>query len=122
MNTKTIRVADATNLQLDWLAAKAAGAEGAILAHLFHFRPDFHPTTDLSIMNCLIDRKKIGLARGNDILFVDGGREPLWIASHPSLAAIHPNGVHAPTAPLAVTRCYVISELGETVEVPEELV
>lgn len=115
MNTKTIRVADATNTQLDWLIAKASGAEGAILAHLFHFRPDFHPTTNPAMMWPIIERAESYTLKK-------------WAEARPDLAyqchiwdgEVDYQGF-GPTALIAASRCYVASKLGETAEVPEEL-
>lgn len=107
---KTIRVSEATNTQLDWLVAKALGAEGAMLKHLFHYRPDFHPTTNPAQMWPTIDRERIS------IRFWDNTQDVH--AYMPNSDAAWSEG---PTALIAAARCFVASKLGDVVEVPEEL-
>ena len=107
---KMIKVSEATNIQLDWLVAKALGAEGAILKHLFHYRPDFHPTTNFVMMWPIIDRERIS------IRFWDNTQ-----AVHAYMPNSGAEWSEGPTALIAAARCYVVSKLGETVEVPDEL-
>lgn len=104
---KEINVSEATNNQLDWLVAKASGGEGAILKHLFHYRPDFHPTTNPALMWPIIEREKISMGWGRGV----------WSAATPHQAFC----IADSTALIAAARCYVLSRLGEIAEVPEEL-
>ena len=99
---KTIKVAEATELQLDWLVARIEGDElpkdgGKGLDY----------STDWACGGSLIEREGISIYR---------------ITSDWS-AAYYPSGAtqDGPTALIAVMRCHVASKLGDTAEVPEEL-
>lgn len=118
---KTIKVSEATNTQLDWLVAKCEGAED------LHFNGEFwivsdpingseylgnlDYTGDWSLMGPIIERERIGLSpwgdRGEWLAYTQRDRSSRWSAD---------------SALRAAAGCYVISKLGETVEVPEELV
>lgn len=133
---KTVKIADATNIQLDWLVATCAGIAFTldvslphypllVLAGEEHLVDDFYsgysPTKRPGQMWPIIEREGIELVRGNDLIFPKGNEkgeysEPLWLASRGGGRKFH-----GPTSLIAAARCYVASKLGETVEVPEEL-
>jgi len=119
-----IKVVEATNLQLDWLVVRAlqvSGVESYIfyspkLGAMYNSATDqvYRPTTDL--------------AQGGSILF--GAR--IEIRYHDVIVAgiWYRDGIgrdeqlHKATGPtelVAGLRCYVISVLGEEVEIPKEL-
>lgn len=123
---KTIKVSEATELQLDWLVAKcmvqdhedqltnSTTTNGWWIPGLFvdpnhRIRTDeFRPSSNWSQGGPIIERE------GISIIFHEQGH---WTASnlHGTVC------VGGPTPLIAAMRCYVTSKLGDTVEVPEEL-
>ena len=99
---KTIKVAEATELQLDWLVARIEGDElpkdgGKGLDY----------STDWACGGPIIEQDEITLHRmTND-----------WVAVHNPSGGGQPG----PTPLIAAMRCFVTSRLGEEVEVPDEL-
>lgn len=139
MNMKTIKVAEATNIQLDWLVATIEFPPGSYGGSAEHYSGNNNErwiripnkaerhydraryTTAWSQMGPIIEREGIEVVRGNDLIFPKGNEkgeyiEPLWLASRGGGRKFH-----GPTTLIAGARCYVASKLGETVEVPEEL-
>lgn len=119
---KKIQVSTATNNQLNWLVAKCEGAasirfdgefwrvlisEPAFLDYE-EFLGNLDYTTDWSQMGPIIEREGISFYKAN------GSK---WWA-HPYGGEYNAEG---PTSLMAAARCYVVSKLGEEVEVPEEL-
>lgn len=114
---KTIKVSEATGAALDWLVWVAAGgaaaypktATGKAFLKLWkgNTAKYVHPSTDWSQGGPIIERDEISLYRMTSD----------WIAVHNPVG----DGQSAPTPLIAAMRCYVASKLGETVEVPEEL-
>jgi hypothetical protein len=120
MTVKTIKVADATNIQLDWLVATCEGIAFTLDASLSyypvlvikgeeHLVDDFYsgysPTTRPEQMWPIIEGERMHIYAG-----------PQWTAS------IRPGQfMYGRTSLIAAARCYVASKLGDTVEVPEEL-
>ncbi len=117
---KTIKVAEASDTQLDWLVAKIEGE--AVVWYDKQGRPYerskwdmdplYQPTTNWSQMGPIIERERISIRAWTNVsvfhayMPVDGAE---WSSDGKS--------------PLvAAVRCYVASKLGEEVEVPEELV
>lgn len=117
---KTIKVSEATDTQLDWLVAKCEGLEveyindgiTRCLLRLTPFTGRYSPTTDWSQMGPIIEREKI------DCIADPNGRDVWEGRLYRNKAEYYRYGA---TALIAAARCYVASELGETVEVPEEL-
>lgn len=104
---KTIKVAEATELQLDWLVARIEGDElpksgGKGLGY----------SSDWAVGGPIIERELIDLlhVRQNDLSVA-------WDATFGNDEVV----VSGPTMLIAGLRCYVASKLGETAEVPEEL-
>jgi len=114
--TKKVKVAEATNLQLDWMVCKAGGGGGKNI-NLFidgHSRLGmFNYTTDWSQMGPIIEREFILLTgwrtSTHDVRL--GGIE----TATTSFCSM------GPTSLIAAARCYVASKFGDIVEVPEEL-
>lgn len=128
MTMKTIKVAEATNTQLDWLVARCEGAESIAfngeywivtdVINGWEYLGNLNYTTSPDLMWPIIEREEIGTRRN---VPCSKGRE--WEAS-PSPTAKGAGGAwgYGSTSLVAAARCYVASKLGETVEVPEELV
>lgn len=99
---KTIKVAEATERQLDWLVARIEGDElpkdgGKGLNY----------SSDWAHGGPILEREGISVYRMTSD----------WPAAYNQLEAIQ----DGPTPLIAVMRCYVSSCLGSEVEVPEEL-
>jgi hypothetical protein len=117
---KTIKISEATPLQLNWLVAKCEGYRPEHCADTIFVGGDYHeegysPTTDPAQMWPIIDR-------------IDGVQMKRWVESRPNLKCqveIHNYDgdtiQFGPTLLIAAARCYVASKLGDTAEVPEEL-
>lgn len=111
---KTINTADATDAALDWLVAEALGQD--------YYQPETGPSepdfsTDWSQGGPIIERE---IAKG---MFISGGVG--WGRACYGDCDEHgafDRFVHVADTPLiAAMRCFVASKLGDTVEVPEEL-
>lgn len=121
---KTIKVAEATELQLDWLVWKCAGgaaaypktASGPAFLKLWHGNSAkyVHPSTDPAQGQPILEREGINLKHwGEDW-------DSKWSA-HKGTGHYEGDMSFGDTQLIAGLRCYVASKLGETVEVPEEL-
>ena len=99
---KTIKVAEATERQLDWLVARIEGDE---LPKSGGQGLDY--SSDWACGGPILEREGISIYRMTSD----------WSAAY------NPSGAtqDGPTPLIAVMRCYVASKLGDTVEVPEEL-
>lgn len=100
---KTIKVAEATELQLDWLVASIEGDElpksgGKGLGY----------SSDWVVGGQIIEREGISIYRMTSD----------WSAAY------NPSGAaqDAPTPLIAAMRCFCCSKLGGVVDIPEELV
>ena len=128
---KTIKVAEATELQLDWLVAKCEDLklhrnalldgqvkEGWWVSGYYMDPNNWIPlsllnfSTDWAQGGPIIDRELIDLlhVRQNDLSIA-------WDATFGNDEVVE----SGPTALIAAMRCYVASKLGDTAEVPEEL-
>jgi hypothetical protein len=121
-----VKTSDLIGPALDWAVAKCEGAyiskesdepfwlEGIVAAPCFLDK--YQPSTDWSQGGPIIEREGIEIRKGNPLYFPQGNErgdyyEPLWLAGKQ----------HGTTALIVAMRCYVASKLGDTVEVPEEL-
>lgn len=133
---KAIKVADATNTQLDWLAAKCEGLNPNTDYHApsqWGLFPGWREangfgyaiknyTTDWSQMGRIIEREGIDISLDRDRVFDPDEKVERWYASKPSDTTTDAEWTeYGPTPLIAAARCYVTSKLGEIVEVPEEL-
>ena len=100
---KTIKVAEATELQLDWLVARIEGDE---LPKAGGKGLDY--STDWACGGPLLGRE------GISVIFHEQGH---WTASnlHGTVC------VGGPTPLIAAMRCFCCSKLGDVVDIPEEL-
>jgi hypothetical protein len=127
---KTIKAADATNIQLDWLVAKAKSLhvrfwESPTLVEILHPNLDwisFKPSTNWSQGGPIIEREGIelmcNLTATEAKMFKDAHAD--WQAFYRKRRAADQRS-HAVLPLMAAMRCFVVSKLGETVEIPKEL-
>lgn len=113
---KKIQVSTATNNQLNWLVAKCERTDYIPVSGVNGIGMEFSATTyttDWSLMGPIVDREFISLT---------GWRTPThdMRVAHLELVSTSVMG-KGPTALIATARCYVVSKLGEEVEIPEEL-
>jgi len=120
-----IKVSDTTTLQLDWLVAKCEGKNGVlhddgitrcivIAAASGVYKGTFNPAINWNIGGPIIEREGLSIQHmGDDFENPwmsrrgDGHWEGGWASgSTPLVAAMH---------------CFVVSKLGENVELPNEL-
>ena len=131
---KTVKVAEATNEQLNWLVARIESTASptdmdsanillyrtiATNAWMYNKRA-IHYSTDWSQMGPIIEREGVHLFQP-----VDSHFKPLsqWVAALPyNSTSTLKRCSYGPTPLIAAARCYVVSKLGDTVEVPEELI
>jgi hypothetical protein len=116
-----IKVSEATNIQLNWLVGTLSqgwSEEDALLWVQDDEEYQFNPTTDWAQGGPIIEREKISLQR---LFFADGGYFAMWwpVDAHDQ----HDRMIHieGETPLIAAMRCYVASNLGDEVEIPEEL-
>lgn len=120
-----LKVSEATNTQLDWLVAKCEGKNGVlhddgitrcivIAAASGVYKGTWRPTVNWSQMGPIIEREKI--ATHWRITDAEGGG--YWQAEN---LFTDTYGVIGTTQLIATARCYVMSKLGQEVEIPEEL-
>lgn len=121
---KKIKVSEASGVVLDWLVAKCAGylhqqdygwtvvlpVPGEPPTVHLPFPRHFSPSTRWAQGGPIIERERIRL----------DPREATW---HAQIWSDEETEVrYSPTPLIAAMRCYVASKLGDTVEVPEELI
>lgn len=112
MAMKQIKVAEATELQLDWLVARIEGDElpkdgGKGLDY----------STDWAHGGPIVEREFITVEAGHPWQAVT----EIEVAEGDYIASAEVR-TYGPTPLVAAMRCYAVSKLGDTVEVPEELV
>ena len=115
----TIKVSEATSLQLNWLVAKCEGLECEVPAYA---DTPWVRVTDTSGLQYVCPDYSTGWAQGGPILEREG--ISIYRMTSDWSAAYNPSGAtqDGPTPLIAVMRCYVASKLGETAKVPEELI
>lgn len=111
-----VKTSELAGRALDWVVAKL---EGVPVDH-----PDYvwkiggtvyRYSTDWAQGGPIIEREKIAVAYEPSLVYDDSCR---WKA----LCAMNDNGhEYGPTPLIAAMRCYVMSELGDEVDVPDEL-
>ena len=111
---KTIPVVSLSKSALDYAVTKCEGVDYTPCAAYNGIGMKIEPTncsTDWSIGGPIIEREKIniGISTIDEwMAFIYDGLEMTWIA-------------HGQTPLIAAMRCYVASKLGDTVEIPNEL-
>lgn len=122
-----VKTSTLTGPALDWAVAKCegmaieirpAGACGRplyVLAAEQGYTPwIWKPSTDWSQSGPIIEREKITVVWRS---IVDEPNESYWVAEHDAPLA----QAYGSTLLIAAMRCFVASQLGDTVDVPEEL-
>jgi len=115
---KTVKVSELTGSALDWVVARTM-PDGAWWRSA-EFLCSFQPSTDWADGGPIIEREMIQLTPHCMVNPLHG-----WSAAFRSfdedddVYALH--RMRGKTPLLAAMRCYVASKLGDTVEVPEEL-
>jgi hypothetical protein len=105
-----VKTSELTGLALDWAVAKCEGHGIGVLDD-----PWFAPSTNWAQAGLIIEREWICIeAWPNES--DEGSR---WVATrHEQPAVCEERG---PTPLVAAMRCYVASQLGDEIEIPEEL-
>jgi hypothetical protein len=111
---KQMKTSELIGAALDWAVAKAWQPVYKDASLVDAVRRGYNPSTNWEYGGPIIERKRLCVTPGNgywgsvvhDRLFEDDGSD------HHALG---------PTPLIAAMRCYVASELGDTVDVPEEL-
>ncbi len=119
-----IKVSEATNIQLDWMVANAQHlniiqVKGGVTYTSSYPKiggAPYSPTTDWAQGGPIIERESLSLTNR---VYSDTGivsTSNLWRAM-----TDHSTVEYGPTPLIAAMRCYVTSELGDTIEVPDGL-
>lgn len=111
MTTVKIKVADATENQIDWLVAKIEGVDltGGLT-------DDERYSTSWALGGPIIERKEIDIERYRNDPYVK-----TWFATqmhNPANTEVQ----RGETPLIAAMRCHIVGELGEEVEIPKGLV
>ena len=106
-----VKVSEATPIQLNWMVAKCIYPHGSD-EWLSCISTQEHRCTVWSQGGPIIEREKI--STNSDY---NGAYPPGWVAETYS-GGIQQAG---PTPLIAAMRCFVVSKLGDEVEIPEEL-
>lgn len=101
---KTIKVSELTGTALDWVVAKCEGVVYDNSAWTSY-------STDWAQGGPIIEREAITVSDGSPVRGLE------WMACDRGSSCIQ----HGPTYLIAAMRCYVASKLGDSVEIPEEL-
>ena len=126
---KTIKVSEAEGVVLDYLVAKCEGKHYGDIGHgqIYVHNPDgtlycsknlWIPSTNWSQGGPIIERECIA-TYASGACSVSPKNPDYWVAE--ILATDEMLTQFGPTPLLAAMRCYVASKLGDTAEVPEEL-
>lgn len=115
----TLKTSELIDDALDWAVCVALGRtdmridpdDGEMLAS-----DDFDYSTEWSHGGPIIEREKINMIYRQAINRMNLKISSLWIAS------VVTHGAEGPTPLIAAMRCFVASKLGDTVDVPPELV
>ena len=115
-----VKVNEATQAQLNWMVAKAEGIglgpRGFVVYYHEGEPAPWQPTTNWAQGGPIMEREKIDvLALRTD----EGGFRAYHTPTHEAKTHTYAEG---PTPLIAAMRCYVASELGDEVAVPDELI
>lgn len=136
-----IQTKDLTGVALDWAVAKSVGAykglvkpyknsdteESALIfpnaGHCEWMQGEYHPSTDWAQGGPLIDQYKIDLYWHHEYQLDDETR-PMWEACCENAQVVFADDYDpiGETALIAACRAIVAAELGDSVDVPDELI
>ena len=103
-----IQTSELTDAALDWAVAKC---EEKFFAEAGEkFKPSYSPSTNWSQGGPIIEREQLNLACLGEV----------W-ETWPNTGMSDDIYCKGPTPLVAAMRCYVASKLGDTIEIPEEL-
>ena len=111
---------DLTGIALDWAVSKANGVTwDAERFRTWHERGELQYSSDWSVGGPIIERERIGID-GMGLDNVNAGEVEAfkWVGGEHDAFPLTAVG---PTPLIAAMRCYVASQLGDEVEIPEEL-
>jgi hypothetical protein len=114
-----LKTSELTGVALDWAVAKCEGvdSEWLIEDNFFHehYNGGLRYSTDWAQGGPIIERETISIEYTGNI-----GRA--WFAKPPgNPTRVRKQMMDGPTPLIAAMRCYVASKLGDTVDIPEEL-
>jgi len=116
-----MKTSELTGAALDWAVAEANGTpiyrSGKTLTRMdMDGQHYWQPSTDWAQGGPIIERERV------DVTFVDNG-DIAWGAASRTELPHRPRHIftQGPTPLIAAMRCYVVSKLGDEVEIPEEL-
>ncbi len=114
------KVSEASGPALNWMVAKALGKRPSmfIFQQTGKMAAEHNYTTDPAQGDLIIDRDGIATSRQDD----DHGNKYSGKARWWAQMNCRVHTAYGPTRLIAAMRCYVVSKLGEEVEVPDELV
>lgn len=123
-----IKTAEATRLQLDWLVESIEiarmRAEGEYVKEWWAEEKQTNPSpysTDWLLGGPIIERERISVVFDRDRVFDQDEAVEQWLATLPMICDAE-YSEHGPTPLIAAMRCYCCTELGDEVDIPEELV
>lgn len=127
METVIIKVSDALGPTLDWLVAKCEGKNGVlhddgitrcivVAAPSGVYKGRYSPSTNWAQGGPIIERE------AHDLFKHNGGKEWCCACNVPREGYTAIITADGPTPLIAAMRCLVASKLGDTAEVPDELV
>jgi hypothetical protein len=105
-----MKTSELTGAALDWAVAKCEGqTEGKDFAWYYDRQNTFNYSTDWTLGGAIIEREGIAVWQFDDVTWRAIARYAV------------PDPIEGATPLVAAMRCYVISELGDDVEIPEEI-
>ena len=112
-----IKTADLIDLALDWAVAKCLQPGYEEWRLIRWIEQEFAPTANWSKGGPIIEREGISL------LYLYVTDDPFrWAATQkPTIKKVKPKSVYGPTPLIAAMRCVVAANIGDEVDVPEEL-
>jgi hypothetical protein len=106
-----MKTSELTGAALDWAVAKCEGLPVTGKHYDLRFIDEYPFSTDWAQGGPIIGREKISILEAGDFW----GARPLQDGVTPTRDS------YGPTPLIAAMRCYVASELGDDIDVPEEL-